>query len=86
MKRFEKLLKKLFNKDSEKNYIFADMAWLLEEMGFTYRIKGSHYIFSRQGLKEIINLQPKGKLVKVYQVKQVREIIRKCNLMVRLLR
>jgi hypothetical protein len=49
-------------------------------LGFEQRIKGDHFIFSREGVDEIINLQPLGKMSKPYQVKQVRQIILKYNL------
>ena len=42
---------------------------------FAERIRGSHHIFSREGVAEILNLQPKGSKAKAYQVKQVREVI-----------
>lgn len=46
-------------------------------MGFEERIRGDHHIFSKDGIEEIINLQPKGAKAKPYQVKQVRNIILK---------
>lgn len=48
---------------------------MLKALGFEERIRGSHFIFSRDGIVEIINLQPKGPNAKPYQVKQIREII-----------
>jgi hypothetical protein len=44
-------------------------------MGFKERIRGSHYIFTREGVEEILNLQPKVGKAKPYQVKQVRNVI-----------
>jgi predicted RNA binding protein YcfA (HicA-like mRNA interferase family) len=41
-------------------------------LGFEERIKGSHHIYSKEGINEIINLQPKGSDSKAYQIKQVR--------------
>lgn len=40
--------------------------------GFDERIRGDHHIFTRPGVEEILNLQPKGAKAKPYQVKQVR--------------
>ncbi len=37
-------------------------------------------IFTRDDVVEIINLQPRGSLAKLYQVKQVRELILKYRL------
>lgn len=47
---------------------------------FNERVKGDHHIFTRDGIAEIINLQPKGKNTKPYQVKQVRGILVKYRL------
>jgi len=38
-------------------------------------VKGSHHIFAKPGVVEILNLQPRGSLAKPYQVKQVRAVI-----------
>jgi hypothetical protein len=43
--------------------------------GFAERIKGSHHIFTRAEVPEILNLQPVGSLAKPYQVKQVRRVL-----------
>jgi len=42
--------------------------------------KGSHHIFTKNNVEEIINLQPVGKLAKPYQVKQVRNVILKYSI------
>jgi hypothetical protein len=44
------------------------------------RVRGSHHIFARDGVAEILNLQPKGPNSKPYQVKQVRNVIVKYKL------
>ena len=49
-------------------------------MDFDERIRGDHHIFSRDGVEEILNLQPRGSLAKAYQVKQVRNVIVKYRL------
>jgi len=48
---------------------------LLAQLGFEERIRGSHHIFTKAGVEEILNLQPKGSHSKPYQVKQVRQMI-----------
>jgi hypothetical protein len=48
--------------------------------GFEERIRGSHHIFSRAGIEEIMNLQPQNRKAKPYQVKQVRNLILKYKL------
>ena len=52
----------------------------LTALGFVVRIKGDHFIYTKDGLEEIINLQPKGSKAKPYQVRQVRQIILKYKL------
>jgi hypothetical protein len=48
---------------------------LLHELGFDERIRGSHHTFSREGIADILNLQPRGAKAKPYQVQQVRKVI-----------
>jgi hypothetical protein len=50
-------------------------------LGFSVRIKRDHHIYYREGIEEIINLQPlKDGKAKAYQVKQVRVMIFKYKL------
>jgi hypothetical protein len=44
------------------------------------RGKGSHRIFYREGIEEIINLQPSGSKGKPYQTRQIRQILFKYRL------
>jgi predicted RNA binding protein YcfA (HicA-like mRNA interferase family) len=62
---------------SNANIDFDDLCHLLTNLGFTNRTKGSHRIFSKSGIREIINLQPArdGKC-KPYQIRQVALIIK----------
>ena len=53
---------------------------LLRSLGFDERIRGSHHIFTQDGIEEILNLQPKKGKAKAYQVKQVRDAILKYQL------
>ena len=66
---------------SNANIRFDDLCLLLSRLGFKERTKGSHRIFSKTGVVEIINIQPRpdGK-AKPYQVNHVRSIIQKHNL------
>ena len=56
------------------------MRALLSRLGFAERIKGSHHIFIREDVDEILNLQPRNSLAKSYQVKQVRKVLVRYNL------
>jgi len=53
---------------------------LLRRLGFAERISGSHHVFSRSGVEDIVNIQPKGRMAKNYQVAQVRGILLKYHL------
>jgi NAD(P)-dependent dehydrogenase (short-subunit alcohol dehydrogenase family) len=48
---------------------------LLRRLRFDERIRGSHHIFTKEGVEEILNLQPQGRQAKPYQVKQVRAVL-----------
>ena len=61
MSKFDKLILKLLSGNSDKNFEFADLLHILERFDFTTRIKGSHHIFYKQGVEEIINLQTQNK-------------------------
>jgi hypothetical protein len=60
---------------SDANIPFDGLRQLLFHCGFEERIKGDHHIFTKRGVEEILNLQPKGDKAKLYQVKQVRNVI-----------
>jgi predicted RNA binding protein YcfA (HicA-like mRNA interferase family) len=75
MDKKEKVLLKVLRGASDANISFSDLCLLLDRLGFDERIKGSHRIFTKRGVEEILNLQPKGGKAKAYQVKQVRNII-----------
>ncbi|MBM2811080.1 MAG: hypothetical protein HW416_1839 [Chloroflexi bacterium] len=61
---------------ADRNLRFVEITGLLLRLGFDERIHGSHHIFTRTGIEEIINLQPgDGGHAKPYQVRQVRAII-----------
>jgi hypothetical protein len=75
MSRPAKTLEKVLRGTSDANIGFDDLCGLLRHLGFDERIKGSHHVFTREGVLEIINLQPRGSKAKPYQVRQVREMI-----------
>jgi len=55
---------------------------LLLTLGFTERVKGDHHIFTKPNLQEIINIQPlKDGKAKVYQVRQIRNLILRYQLL-----
>lgn len=70
--KINKIREKVLLAQSDANTDFDDLRKLLTALGFAERIKGSHHIFSRSGVEEIVNIQPIGDKAKAYQVKQVR--------------
>ena len=60
---------------SDANLPFDGLCALLRHLGFDERVRGSYHIFSRDGVEEILNLQPAGAKAKAYQVRQVRGVI-----------
>ena len=60
MTKQDKLLLRILQGLSDANIPFADLCVLLRNLGFAERIRGDHHIFTRDGVQEILNLQPKG--------------------------
>jgi hypothetical protein len=75
MTRAERLLERVLLGTSDADIPFAGIRQLLEALGFQERIRGSHHIFTRKGVEEILNLQPRRGKAKSYQVRQVRDVI-----------
>lgn len=80
MSKHDKVLGKVLRGASDANIAFSDLCGLLLWLGFEERIRGDHHIFTRVGVVEILNLQPRKSKTKAYQVKQVREVILKYQL------
>lgn len=77
MGKYEKLLARILYGKSDAKIPFADLCNLLERLGFEARVRSSHHIFRKEGIKEKINLQKDDGKAKPYQVRQVRNIILK---------
>ncbi len=80
MSKYEKLMLQILSGTLDTNIAFESLRHLLIKLGFFERIRGSHHIFTRDEVQEIINLQDKSGKAKPYQVKQVRDIIVKYRL------
>ena len=80
MSQYEKLLLSILSGTRDKNLLFSDLRAVLDRLGFQCRIKGDHFIYTKAGIEEIVNIQPMGNMAKPYQVKQVRGIILKYRL------
>jgi len=75
MGKYDKILSKILSGLSDKDISFLELCNVLKYLGFKERIKGGHHIFYKDGIREILNLQPKNSNAKAYQVGQVRNII-----------
>jgi predicted RNA binding protein YcfA (HicA-like mRNA interferase family) len=80
MSKFDKIRQKILDGKSDANINFEDLRNLLLNLGFTERIKGSHHSYRKEGIAEKPNLQRDGSKAKSYQVRQVREILKRYDL------
>jgi predicted RNA binding protein YcfA (HicA-like mRNA interferase family) len=71
----ESTLLRVLRGTADANIRFSEPRSLLSRLGFAERIKGSHHIFTREDVAEILNLQPRNPMAKPYQVKQVRKVL-----------
>ena len=79
-RRQRKVLEMVLRGRSDANLAFSDLVDLLQALGFSQRISGSHHVFWKEGVIEIMNLQPRGPKANPYQVRQVRNILMKYGL------
>ncbi len=77
MNKQEKLIQQILSGTSDANISFSALCQLLLNIGFKERIKGDHHILTKEGIDEILNLQPLKSKAKRYQVKQVRNVFLK---------
>jgi hypothetical protein len=80
MGKYDKILQKVVFGRSDANILFSELRQLLLRLDFQERVRGDHHIFSKEGIAEIINIQPIGSMAKAYQIKQIRHIIVKYHL------
>ena len=67
MSRYNRFLMRILRGRSDANISFTRLRQLLHYLGFQERIRGSHHIFTKEGIDEILNLQPRGAKAKPYQ-------------------
>ena len=69
-------------KRNPKNVRFEDVCRAAETFGFRFRGgKGSHRIYVRPGVRELLNFQNENGKAKAYQVKQFLKIIEQYSLL-----
>lgn len=56
MSKFDYLLVTILTATSDNNIGFAELRSFLKGLGFDERIKGGHFIFSKTGVAEIVNI------------------------------
>jgi predicted RNA binding protein YcfA (HicA-like mRNA interferase family) len=71
----QRLLLTILRGTSDANVAFDDLCHLLTCIGFEQRVRGSHHLFRKTGIEEMINLQRDGNKAKPYQVRQVRTVL-----------
>jgi hypothetical protein len=81
MPPLHRLIARILSGTSDQKVRFEELRQLLLAFGFQERVRGSHHIFYRDGIEEILNLQPRdGGKAKPYQVRQVRLVMLKYRL------
>jgi hypothetical protein len=81
MSKKSKLREKILSGDTQ-NIDFVELCTFVQQIGFNRGSgDGSHRKFSRDGVREFLDLQRLGDgSAKAYQVRQVRDIVRRYNL------
>lgn len=76
MSKKEKLILKLLAGSADASFDFDDLVKILIWFEFIERKgKGSHRVFFKKGIEDMVNLQPINGKAKPYQVKQVRDFL-----------
>jgi len=78
--KHREILDRVLSGRSDAAIDFDDLRSLLRRIGFEERARGSHHVFRRAGVEERVNLQRDGRHAKVYQVRQVRAVLRRYRL------
>ena len=75
MNQYVELRQRILSGRSDANIRFDELRAFLLRLGFVERVRGSHHIFRKEGIRERLNLQRDGSHANPYQVRQVRQII-----------
>ncbi len=75
----KKLLQKILA--NQRNVSFEELSLLVEGFGFFLdRVSGSHHIYKRAGIRELVNIQDVNGKAKPYQIKQFLTLVERYNL------
>ena len=80
MNRDDRLRQRILDGRSDANIRFDALRGYLLRLGFVERVRGSHHVFRKTGVRELINLQRDGSHAKPYQVRQVRRVLLRYDL------
>ena len=83
MPTVDKIYSSIMDAAQDRNIRFTDLQKLLDYFNFECRIKGDHFVYTLKSVQEIINIQPDGNKAKSYQVKQIRTLLTKYKLKVK---
>jgi len=83
MPRLDAVLAQVLDGRHDASIRFGALRNLLLALGFAERVRGSHHIFGRAGVREVLNLQREERDAKPYQVRQVRKMVIRYNLTIR---
>jgi len=75
MSRIDKIYQKLMSAQCDASFSFDELCFLLARLGFLTRQSGSHVV-AKKGAA-FVNIQSAGGQAKAYQVRQVRETLKK---------
>ena len=78
--RDDRLRLRILDGRSDANIRFDGLRRYLLRLGFVERVRGSHHVFRKTGVRELINLQRDGSHAKPYQVRQVRRVLLRYDL------
>ena len=81
MSRYDKIRSDILSGKCDKNISETDMSFFLDKIGVMHkRTNGSHMQYTIDNVPELINIQPKNGKIKPYQVKEIRNIVKKYKL------
>lgn len=83
MPTIKKIYDGLMDPQKDNNQKFRDVQTLLDYFHFGRRVRGDHFIYYLDGIQENINLQPAGNKAKSYQVRQIRDFLKRNGLSIK---
>jgi hypothetical protein len=75
MTKHARVLERVLSGTADASIRFDELRGLLVYLGFDERVRGSHHVFTKEGISEILNIQARRGQAKPYQVKQVRRVV-----------